>query len=257
MKISFKEKKVMIIGGSGTIGKQITNDFYHYGAEVLVVDSKNYFKNKKNITFKKLMINKIAKLEVDLKKILNSFGCPDIMINCSYPKSVKWKYASFDKIDNKEISKNTELHQNSYTLISILVAKLMKKKKIKGSIINLNSIYGLKAQNLNNYKNTSMKENAIYSTMKASLSGLTWSMASYYGKYNIRINSLCPGGVFNNKKELNQINKIFLKNYINRTPIKRMCTSSDVSNAAIFLSSEFANYITGVNLPIDGGYTIS
>lgn len=257
MKISFKEKKVMIIGGSGTIGKQITNDFYHYGAEVLVVDSKNYFKNKKNITFKKLIINKIAKLEVDLKKILNSFGCPDIMINCSYPKSVKWKYASFDKIDNKEISKNTELHQNSYTLISILVAKLMKKKKIKGSIINLNSIYGLKAQNLNNYKNTSMKENAIYSTMKASLSGLTWSMASYYGKYNIRINSLCPGGVFNNKKELNQINKIFLKNYINRTPIKRMCTSSDVSNAAIFLSSEFANYITGVNLPIDGGYTIS
>ena len=102
-----------------------------------------------------------------------------------------------------------------------------------------------------------MKENAIYSTMKASLSGLTWSMASYYGKYNIRINSLCPVGVFNNKKELNQINKIFLKNYINRTPIKRMCTSSDVSNAAIFLSSEFANYITGVNLPIDGGYTIS
>ena len=257
MKISFKEKKVMIIGGSGTIGKQITNDFYHYGAEVLVVDFKKYFNFKKNITFKKLMINKIAKLEVDLKKILNSFGCPDIMINCSYPKSVKWKYASFDKIDNKEISKNTELHQNSYTLISILVAKLMKKKKIKGSIINLNSIYGLKAQNLNNYKNTSMKENAIYSTMKASLSGLTWSMASYYGKYNIRINSLCPGGVFNNKKELNQINKIFLKNYINRTPIKRMCTSSDVSNAAIFLSSEFANYITGVNLPIDGGYTIS
>lgn len=257
MKISFKNKKVMIIGGSGKIGKQITNDFYQYGAEVLVVDSMNYFKNKKNITFKKLIINRIAKLEIDIKKILNSFGCPDIMINCSYPKSVKWKYANFDKIDNVDISKNTELHQNSYTLISILVAKLMKKKKIEGSIINLNSIYGLKAQNLNNYKNTSMKENAIYSSMKASLSGLTWSMASYYGKYNIRVNSLCPGGIFNNKKELNQINKIFLKNYISRTPIKRMCTSSDVSNAAIFLSSEFANYITGVNLPIDGGYTIS
>ena len=53
------------------------------------------------------------------------------------------------------------------------------------------------------------------------------------------------------------MNKLFLKNYISRTPIKRMCTSKDVSNAAIFLSSEFANYITGVNLPIDGGYTIS
>ena len=131
MKISFKNKKVMIIGGSGKIGKQITNDFYQYGAEVLVVDSMNYFKNKKNITFKKLIINRIAKLEIDIKKILNSFGCPDIMINCSYPKSVKWKYANFDKIDNVDISKNTELHQNSYTLISILVAKLMKKKRSK------------------------------------------------------------------------------------------------------------------------------
>ena len=257
MKISFKEKKVMIIGGSGRIGKQIVTDFYDYGAKVLVVDTKNYFKDKKKITFKKLIISKISKLEIDLKKILNGFGCPDIMINCSYPKSLRWKYASFDKVDNKEISKNTELHQNSYTLISILVAKLMKKKKIKGSIINLNSIYGLQAQNQNNYKNTLMKENAIYSSMKASLSGLTWSMASYYGKYNIRVNSLCPGGVFNDKKELNKMNKLFLKNYISRTPIKRMCTSKDVSNAAIFLSSEFANYITGVNLPIDGGYTIS
>ena len=42
-----------------------------------------------------------------------------------------------------------------------------------------------------------------------------------------------------------------------RVAIKRMCTSKDISNVAIFLSSEFANYITGVNLPIDGGFTIS
>tara|TARA_B100001057_G_scaffold501284_1_gene623190 strand:- start:4168 stop:4941 length:774 start_codon:yes stop_codon:yes gene_type:complete len=257
MEINFSKKKIVIIGGSGKIGQQITHDFSKSGGNVLVIDTINKFRNKKNIYFKKLKINTVLNLELKLKKILNNFGCPDILINCSYPKSKGWNKINFDKIGGKEISKNVELHQNSYILISILVANLMKKKSVQGSIINLNSIYGLKAQNSNTYKNTPMRENAIYSSIKGSLSALTWSMASHYGKYNIRVNSLCPGGVFNNKKDLKELNKTFFKNYINRTPIKRMCTSKDISNAAIFLSSDFANYITGVNLPIDGGFTIS
>ena len=66
----------------------------------------------------------------------------------------------------------------------------MKKKKIHGSIINLNSIYGLKAQNLDIYRNTKMRENAVYSSIKAGISGMTWSMASYYGQFGIRINNI-------------------------------------------------------------------
>jgi len=257
MEINFNKKKILIIGGSGKIGQQITNDFSKSGGSVLVIDTINRFKNKKNINFKKLKINEALNLELRLKKILNNFGCPNILINCSYPKSVRWNRINFDRIESTEISKNVELHQNSYILISILVANLMKKKGVHGSIINLNSIYGLKAQNSSTYKNTPMRENAIYSSIKGSLTALTWSMASHYGKYKIRVNSLCPGGVFNNQKDLKKLNKNFFKNYINRTPIKRMCTSKDISNAAIFLSSDFANYITGVNLPIDGGFTIS
>ena len=257
MEINFNKKKILIIGGSGKIGQQITNDFSKSGGSVLVIDTINRFKNKKNINFKKLKINEALNLELRLKNILNNFGCPNILINCSYPKSVRWNRMNFDRIKSKEISKNVELHQNSYILISILVANLMKKKGVHGSIINLNSIYGLRAQNSNTYKNTPMRENAIYSSIKGSLTALTWSMASHYGKYKIRVNSLCPGGVFNNQKDLKKLNKNFFKNYIDRTPIKRMCTSKDISNAAIFLSSDFANYITGVNLPIDGGFTIS
>jgi len=234
MQINFKNKKILIIGGSGRIGRQITNDFALNGGKVLVLDTIKKFKDKKNIFFKKLKINKISKLEIEIKKILSHFGCPDILINCSYPKSANWKNINFDKITSKEISQN-----------------------VQGSIINLSSIYGLQAQNLSTYENTLMRENAIYTPIKGSLSGLTWSMASYYGKYNIRVNSLCPGGVFNSKSELNKINKAFFKNYMRRVAIKRMCTSKDISNVAIFLSSEFANYITGVNLPIDGGFTIS
>ena len=257
MKINLKNKKVIIIGGSGTIGMQITNDFSNCGAKVLVLDTTNKFQNKNQILFKKLVIDNNIKLERDLKKLLKIFGCPHIFINCSYPKSKKWKSINFDKIDSSEISKNIEIHQNSYLLASTLIANLMKKKKIHGSIINLNSIYGLKAQNLDIYRNTKMRENAIYSSIKAGISGMTWSMASYYGQYNIRVNSLCPGGVFNNNIDLKKVNKNFLKNYLKRNPIKRMCTSKDISNAAIFLASDLSSYITGVNLAIDGGFTIS
>jgi len=129
MEINFNKKKVLIIGGSGKIGQQITYDFSKSGGNVLVIDTINKFKNKKNINFKKLKINKNLKLELKLKKILNNFGCPDILINCSYPKSAGWNRINFDKIESKEISKNVELHQNSYILISILVANLMKKKR--------------------------------------------------------------------------------------------------------------------------------
>ncbi len=254
MNINFKNKKVLIIGGSGKIGFQMVKDFSSLGANLLVVDIKPLKIKEKNIKFINLKINKLELLEKKIPKILNSFGCPNILINSSYPRTAKWSFNEFKKINSKEISKNTELHQNSYMVWSIAVANMMKKNKIAGSIINLNSIYGLKGQNISNYKNTNIKENAIYVTMKHGLSGLTKSMASYYGQYNIRVNSLCPGGVFNddakNKKEL-----IFFKNYFKNLAIKRMCNSRDISNAAIFLSSEYSKYITGVNLPIDGGFS--
>ena len=56
-----------------------------------------------------------------------------------------------------------------------------------------------------------MRENAVYSSIKAGISGMTWSMASYYGQFNIRVNSLCPGGVFNDKSDLKSKQKFFEK----------------------------------------------
>ena len=72
----------------------------------------------------------------------------------------------------------------------------MKTKKIAGSITNFSSIYGLLGQDMNIYKNTGIKENMTYSIIKGGIISLTRQMASYYGKYNIRINNLCAGGVF-------------------------------------------------------------
>ena len=69
----------------------------------------------------------------------------------------------------------------------------MLKTKVQGSIINFGSIYGVVGQNLNIYKKTNMRENITYSMVKGGIINLTKQMASYYGRYNIRINCISPG----------------------------------------------------------------
>ena len=71
----------------------------------------------------------------------------------------------------------------------------MKKNKTKGSIIQFGSIYGLVAQDNNIYKGIKNMSSNLYSMIKGGMVNLTRQMASYYGKDNIRINSICPGAV--------------------------------------------------------------
>ena len=123
----------------------------------------------------------------------------------------------------------------------------MSKRK-KGSIILLSSIYGLVGQKPFIYENTKMSESMTYSIIKGGINTLTKQMSAYYGKYNIRVNAICPGGIFNNQEK-------FVKEYIINTPLKRMATPEDIAYSIVFLASDASSYITGIQMPIDGGWT--
>ena len=75
-------------------------------------------------------------------------------------------------------------------------------------------------------------------------------MASYFGRYNIRVNTICPGGVYDSQ------NSKFLKNYSKLTPLGRMANKDEIIFPVIFLSSEASSYITGTTMIVDGGFTI-
>ena len=128
--------------------------------------------------------------------------------------------------------------------------------KKEGSIIQLSSIYGIRGQDLNIYEGTNMNENVTYSVIKGGINNLTRQIASYYGKYNIRINSLISGGVKGHIAESkDKQDEIFIKQYSKRTPMKRLGNPSEVASSVLFLASDASSYITGSTLVVDGGWT--
>jgi len=99
------------------------------------------------------------------------------------------------------------------------------------------------------YDGTSMTMPAAYSAIKGALVNFTRYLASYLGPYNIRVNTVSPGGIFDNQ------NATFVANYEKKVPMRRMGLPEDISPMVSFLLSEDARYITGQNIIIDGGWT--
>jgi len=255
-KIKLINKTVYILGGFGLIGTKVVKNILSVGAKVVVLDIKKK-QIHKNIKYEKFDCSKLKTLEKNFNRIVKKLGCPDVFINCSYPRSKDWDQCSFNKITLKRMTKNIDIHMNSYAWVAKIAAEKMVKNNIKGSIINLNSIYGLLGQDLNVYEKTTMKENMSYSIIKGGLANLTRQMASYYGRFGIRVNSICPGGLKGHVAghSIFQENQ-FIKNYEKKVPLKRLGEPDEVANVITFIASDASSYITGSNVLVDGGWTI-
>ena len=255
-KIKLTNKKVYILGGFGLIGSKVVMNILSVGAKVIILDIKKK-QIQKNVKYERFDCSKLKTLEKNFNRIIKKLGFPDVFINCSYPRTKDWERCSFNKINLKRMTKNIDIHMNSYAWLAKITADAMVKNEIKGSIINLNSIYGLVGQDLNIYQKTTMKENMPYSIIKGGLVNLTRQMASYYGKYGIRVNSICSGGLNGHvagKSKFQQ--KQFIANYEKKVPLKRLGDPDEIANVITFIASDASSYITGSNVVVDGGWTI-
>ena len=120
----------------------------------------------------------------------------------------------------------------------------------RGSIVNIGSIQGMIGPSYELYEGTTMGDlPPDYFFHKGGMLNLTRFYAALYGPRSVRVNCLSPGGFYNNQSEL------FVKRYCEHTMLNRMADDHDLGGAVVFLLSDASRYITGVNLPVDGGYT--
>ena len=119
----------------------------------------------------------------------------------------------------------------------------------KGSIINISSIYGVVANDPTLYLGTSMLQPPHYNFVKAGMVNFTRYLANYYGRQGVRANCISPGGYFDNQPEP------FVEKYRERVPLGRMLGHEDIKGAIVFLASDASEYVTGINLMVDGGWT--
>jgi NAD(P)-dependent dehydrogenase (short-subunit alcohol dehydrogenase family) len=119
----------------------------------------------------------------------------------------------------------------------------------RGSIINISSIYGVVSNDPTIYEGTSMVQPPTYNFMKGGMINFTRYLACYYGKQGVRANCISPGGYFDNQPQS------FVDQYCRRVPVGRMLNQHDIQGAVVFLASDASEYVTGMNLMVDGGWT--
>ena len=252
------KKNIYILGGNGLIGKELVKLYANEDVKIIVLDivNKNFSKKNKKIKFLRFDCTKNKITQKKLNEIFYNNGKPDIFINCTYPATKFWSKSSINNFDYTLFKKNIEAHMNSYVWIAKIVANEMKKYN-NGSITLLGSIYGPLAQDPSIYEDTGIDDNYTYPVIKAGILGATKQLASFYGKYNIRVNCICPGGIKGHVKGTKKKQTIkFQKKYLAKTLLNRFCKADEAAKACKFFSSDMASYVTGQTIFIDGGYNI-
>ena len=176
-------------------------------------------------------------------EILAKFGRIDILINNAGTGAV----APAEDITDDQFAgeMNVDLF-GTFKFARAAAKKAMIPAKY-GRVINIASMYGLVGNKV--------AGSAPYHAAKGGVVNLTRALAAEWGKYNITVNSICPGYFYTPLTKETLDSEFFQQNAKTMIPMERYGNEGELDSAALFLASPASTYVTGVNLPVDGGYT--
>jgi NAD(P)-dependent dehydrogenase (short-subunit alcohol dehydrogenase family) len=253
-RFQLKGRIAVVTGGAGLIGTAICQAFAQAGAKVYIaeINAKSGRDLKKTLVSQKcsaeyisLDITSEASIKSAISQMLRRERKIDIWVNNAYPRTADWGN-KIEEIKASSLKKNVDMHMNGYFLCCQNAVKEMKKRK-SGVIINMGSHYGILGPNFSVYEGTKMTMPAAYSLIKGGIVNFSRYLATYCAPYNIRVNALCPGGIFDNQPDS------FVERYKKLVPLNRMGCPEDIAGAALFLASDASAYVTGHVLMVDGG----
>ena len=239
--INLKDKKVLITGATGGIGRTLVEKFLSLNANILATGTKiekldNLKKDFPAINILKFDISHHSKIEDFIENASSQLTGLDVLINNA---GVNLDNLSL-RMKDEDWKKVIDINLNStFFLCKYAIKKMLKTKY--GRIVNITSIVG-HSGNLGQ---------SNYSASKAGIVGMSKSLAIEYAKKNITINCVSPG--FIQTSMTDKIVESIKLTLTSRIPMSRLGTGEDVSNAVAFLSSDAASYITGETIHVNGG----
>ena len=254
-----KNKLIVVTGGAGLIGKEFIKAIVENKGIAIIADineevgkqakeSLSIELNTSNIDFVKLDITSKKSLSECIGYLDNKYGKMDALVNNAYPRNKNYARHFFD-VDYDDFVENLGLNLGGYFTTSQQFAKYFKNQG-HGNIINISSIYGVIPPKFEVYENTTMTMPVEYAAIKSGLIHLTKYMAKYFKGMNIKVNTLSPGGIFDNQ------NKIFLEKYKDECLNKGMLDKSDLKGTLVYLLSDMSKYVNGQNIVVDDGFSL-
>ena len=248
-------KNIVISAAADGIGWEIVKTCLNKGAKVFLCD--NNKKSLKKVYSHPLFQKKLFASFVDVsdekevikffKEIKKQFIKIDVLIN---NVGISGPTGKIEKLKSKDWEETIQINLNSHFYFLKQAIPLIKKSK-RGSIINLSSTAGIFGFPLR----------SAYAASKWAIIGLTKTLAMELGKFNIRVNAICPGSVSGERmervieakaKSVKQ-SKIKVKNDLeSMTSIRGFVTKEDITNMSLFLMTEDSKHISGQIFPVDG-----
>ncbi len=254
-------KTCLITGSCGKVGKELSYAFSELGSNLILLDHPDANIDKLKSELTKKFKNKVITISCDLedsedikkvKKIIeNHFSCLDVLINnAAFVGSANLEGWS-TSLENQSLDTWRRAIEVNLTACFQLIksTRFLLEKSSQASIINIGSIYGIYGPDLSIYENTQMNNPAAYSVSKAGLLQLSRWMSTVLAP-KIRVNSISPGGILRDQPHE------FVQRYVQKTPLKRMGSESDIIGAVIYLSTNLSSWVTGQNIVIDGGWGV-
>ena len=264
---SLQGKVVLITGGAGFLGSEWARVLIQEGARVVLLDiaSQRALNSALqairegvkdavgDISATRLDITDEQAVARSIASLVKKYGRIDILINAAALNPVPGSRASAQQFSPYERypldlwRRELEVGLTGTLIMTQAVARVMMKRR-SGSIINISSIYGVTGPDNRLYKEGTFKSIG-YATVKGALLNFTRAWAAYLGPYNVRVNCLVLGGVFNGQRDE------FVRRYSAKIMLGSMADKSDFNSMIELLASDASRHITGSIITIDGGWS--
>ncbi|MCK1967147.1 SDR family NAD(P)-dependent oxidoreductase [Franconibacter pulveris 1160] len=244
----FQQKVVVITGAGSGIGAGAAKRFASEGASVVLVGRTPEKLEKVAATLsqgKHLVVpcdvSNADEVQNLAQRVMEEYGRVDVLVN-NAGVIVQGRIHEI-KLDDWATLMGTDLNGVFYCTHYFMPELL----KTKGNVVNISSVSGLGGD----------WGMSVYNAAKGAVTNFTRALAMDYGAEGVRVNAICPGFTFTELTEEMKQNEQLLQKFYERIPLKRAGEPEDIADAIAFIASDDARYITGVNLPVDGGLTAS